>query len=228
MQAAAVDTRSAAEPRGWRRAGQRRRLAPVSGRKRTVFRVDAATGLLSAARQQPSPNQDDRPAGLVPELIVVHSISLPPGEYGGPWIDALFLNRLDPAAHPYFAAIAGLKVSAHLLVRRDGELVQYVPFHRRAWHAGASSWRGRSRCNDFSVGIELEGTDCGPFAWPQYRRLAAVVRALCRTYPGLAPDRIVGHSDVAPGRKCDPGPGFDRPKLARLLGPRPSRRRRAA
>ena len=220
--------RDATQARGWRCGGVAGRLAAMSGRKRTVFRVNPATGLLSAARQQPSPNQDERPAGTAPELIVVHSISLPPGEYGGPWIDALFLNCLDPAAHPYFATIAGLEVSAHLLIRRDGELVQYVPFHRRAWHAGASSWHGRSRCNDFAVGIELEGTDRGSFTWPQYRRLAAVVRALCRAYPGLSPDRIAGHSDVAPGRKCDPGPGFDRPKLARLLEPRRPSRRRAA
>ncbi len=185
--------------------------------KRARFHVHRSTGLLAAARQVASPNQDARPPGSVPELIVIHSISLPPGEFGGPWIDRLFTNRLDPSAHPYFAEIAGLKVSAHLLIRRDGELVQYVPFHRRAWHAGASSWRGRERCNDFSVGIELEGTDTGDFTTPQYRRLAAVVRALCRAYPTLSAGRLAGHSDIAPGRKSDPGPGFEPARLARWL-----------
>ncbi len=175
---------------------------------------------MSAARQVDSPNHDDRPAGAAPELILIHSISLPPGEFGGPWIDRLFTNRLDPAAHPYFAGIAGLEVSAHLLVRRDGELVQYVPFDRRAWHAGESCWRGRSRCNDFSIGIELEGTDCGDFTAAQYRRLAAVIRALCRAYPTLSPGRLATHSEIAPGRKTDPGPGFDRARLERLLAPR--------
>jgi AmpD protein len=189
-------------------------------RHRVRFRVNRASGLLTAARQVPSPNQDARPAGVGPELIVVHSISLPPGEYGGPWIERLFTNRLDPRAHPYFASIAGLRVSAHLLIRRDGELVQFVPFHRRAWHAGESCWQGRACCNDFSIGIELEGSDEGPFAWPQYRRLAAVVRALCRSYPGLAADRLAGHSEISPGRKTDPGAGFDWQRLAGLLAPR--------
>jgi N-acetyl-anhydromuramoyl-L-alanine amidase len=189
----------------------------VAARKRARFHVHRATGLLAAARQVASPNQDDRPPGSAPELIVIHSISLPPGEFGGPWIDRLFTNRLDPAAHPYFAEIAGLRVSAHLLIRRDGELVQYVPFHRRAWHAGASCWHGRERCNDFSVGIELEGTDTSDYTTAQYRRLAAAVRALCRAYPTLSPRRLAGHSDIAPGRKSDPGPGFEHARLARWL-----------
>jgi N-acetyl-anhydromuramoyl-L-alanine amidase len=175
---------------------------------------------MAAARQLPSPNQDARPAGMAPELIVIHCISLPPGEFGGPWIDRLFTNRLDPEAHPYFAEIAALRVSAHLLLRRNGALVQYVPFHRRAWHAGASSWRGRERCNDFSVGIELEGTDDGDYTTAQYRRLAAVIRALCRAYPSLSPRRLATHSEIAPGRKTDPGPGFDRTRLARWLASR--------
>ncbi len=186
-------------------------------RQRARFSINRATGLLAAARQVASPNHDARPPGSVPELIVIHSISLPPGEFGGPWIDRLFTNRLDPAAHPYFAEIAGLCVSAHLLIRRDGELVQYVPFHRRAWHAGASCWQGRECCNDFSIGIELEGTDQDAYTTPQYRRLAAVVRALCRAYPTLSAGRLAGHSDIAPGRKTDPGPGFDRARLARWL-----------
>lgn len=195
--------------------------------RRASFRIDAASGLLAAARQVASPNQDARPAGVPLELIVVHSISLPPGEFGGPWIDRLFTNRLDPAAHPAFASLHGLRVSAHLLIRRDGELVQYVPFHRRAWHAGISTWRGRSRVNDFSVGIELEGIDDGYYTRRQYQRLAASVRALCRTYPGLSPQRLAAHSEVAPGRKTDPGPRFNNVRLARLLAPRDYNARKA-
>ncbi|HEX9206724.1 MAG TPA: 1,6-anhydro-N-acetylmuramyl-L-alanine amidase AmpD [Steroidobacteraceae bacterium] len=179
--------------------------------------VDVATGLLAGARQVPSPNCDDRPAGTVPELIVVHGIGLPPGEYGGPWIDRLFTNALPPEAHPYFEQVAGLRVSSHLLIRRDGEVVQYVPCHRRAWHAGVSSWQGRERCNDFSIGIELEGADHEPYDSTQYAMLARVITELCRAYPSLSPDRVVGHSDVAPGRKTDPGPAFDWPRLRALV-----------
>ena len=164
-----------------------------------------------------SPNCDDRPPGQAPELLVVHGISLPPGEFGGPWIEALFTNRLPADGHPYFAAIAGLRVSAHLLVRRDGAIVQFVPFHRRAWHAGTSQWRGRERCNDFSIGIELEGTDTLPYAPAQYAVLGRVAAGLCRAYPGLCADAVVGHSDVAPGRKSDPGIAFDWPLLRSLI-----------
>ena len=185
--------------------------------------VEPATGLLDAARFQPSPNCDDRPAGLVVDLIVVHGISLPPGIFGGPWIDALFANTLDPAAHPYFQSIAGLRVSAHLLIRRDGGLAQYVPFHRRAWHAGESVYAGRPRCNDFSIGIELEGADHLPYDDRQYSRLAVVVAALRTAYPTIRPDRLVGHSDIAPGRKTDPGPAFDWTRLRRMLGDGPTR-----
>jgi AmpD protein len=187
---------------------------------RPRFTIDRDSGLFAAARQVPSPNHNARPAGMKPELIVVHNISLPPGEFGGPWIDRLFTNELDPRAHPYFGAVAALRVSAHLLIRRDGELVQYVPFHRRAWHAGASRWQGREDCNDFSVGIELEGTDHGGYTTAQYRRLAVSIRALCRAYPTLSPQRLAGHSDIAPGRKTDPGPSFDWQRLARWLAPR--------
>jgi AmpD protein len=183
----------------------------------TGLRVEAASGLLLGARQVESPNCDDRPPGQVPELIVVHGISLPPGEFGGPWIDALFTNELPLDAHPYFGTLAGLRVSAHLLVRRDGTVVQYVPFGRRAWHAGASEWRGRERCNDFSIGIELEGTDAGGYERIQYAALARIVALLCRAYPALAPERVVGHSDVAPGRKSDPGIAFDWPLLNTLV-----------
>lgn len=163
-------------------------------------------GVLEGVRYIASPNCDERPPGAAVELLVIHSISLPPGQYGGPGIIELFTNRLDAAAHPYYAMIADLKVSAHFLVRRDGEAVQFVPCRRRAWHAGVSSWRGRERCNDFSIGIELEGDDSGPFTEYQYARLAALTRELKTGYP-IAD--IVGHSDIAPGRKTDPGPGFD-------------------
>jgi len=181
------------------------------------MRVDPESGLLTGARQLTSPNCDERPAGREPELIVIHGISLPPGQYGGPWIDALFTNTLDPDVHPYFADIYQLKVSSHLLIRRDGEVVQYVPFHRRAWHAGVSSYEGRERCNDFSVGIELEGRDDEPYEAAQYTRLAEVIDALERAYPHLSRERMVGHSDIAPGRKTDPGPAFQWPKLHALL-----------
>jgi AmpD protein len=177
------------------------------------MRIDAA-GLLSGCRQVPSPNHDDRPGGVDISLMVLHSISLPPGEYGGEAIERLFTNSLDPQAHPYFRDIASLRVSAHFLVRRDGELVQFVPLWRRAWHAGLSRWRGRSRCNDFSVGIELEGVDDGPFEAAQYAALARLARALRAVLPlrhGAA------HSDVAPGRKTDPGAGFDWPRFLALL-----------
>lgn len=181
------------------------------------MRIDPITGLLDAARYQPSPNHDDRPDGLAVDLIVIHGISLPPGEFGGPWIEALFTNTLDPAAHPYFRSIALLRVSAHLLIRREGELTQFAPFHRRAWHAGASEYAGRSRCNDFSVGIELEGADHLPYDDRQYPVLAAVIGVLRNAYPAITPERLVGHADIAPGRKTDPGPAFDWARLHRLL-----------
>jgi N-acetyl-anhydromuramoyl-L-alanine amidase len=179
--------------------------------------IDTSSGLLAEARQVPSPNRDQRPPGVEPTLIIVHGISLPPGEYGGPWIDRLFTNLLPADAHPYFAQIAGLTVSSHLLIRRDGSFVQYVPFHLRAWHAGASNYCGRERCNDFSIGIELEGTDETPYEAAQYRALTGAIRALCAAYPSLSPEHVIGHSDVAPGRKTDPGPAFDWPRLRALL-----------
>ena len=163
-------------------------------------------GLASGVRFIASPNCDERPAGVAIELLVIHAISLPPGQFGGPGIEQLFLNRLDPAQDPYYVGIAGLRVSAHFLVRRCGALLQFVSCNQRAWHAGASSWRGRSGCNDFSIGIELEGTDELPFETLQYESLARLTRALQTAYPIID---IVGHSDVAPGRKTDPGPHFD-------------------
>lgn len=174
-------------------------------------------GWLTCARRQPSPNRDGRPAGVEPELVIVHGISLPPGEFGGPWIDDLFLNRLDPAVHPYFATLEGLRVSSHVLIRRDGGLVQYVPFHERAWHAGVSCYQGRQACNDFSIGVELEGSDEIPYSDDQYRQLAALILLLRHTYPSLRADALAGHADVAPGRKTDPGPAFEWPRLVALL-----------
>jgi AmpD protein len=161
-----------------------------------------------------SPNCDERPAGTEISLVVLHSISLPPAEYGGDAIERFFTNRLDPKAHPYFREISGLKVSAHFLVRRDGELVQFVPVARRAWHAGASSWRARSACNDFSVGIELEGTEETAFADAQYDVLSELLRRLSKELPLRD---IAAHSEVAPGRKTDPGPQFDWPRLLAAL-----------
>jgi N-acetyl-anhydromuramoyl-L-alanine amidase len=184
------------------------------------YALDPVTGRSVGARHIDSPNFDARPPGMQPELIVVHGISLPPGEFGGPWIDDLFMNNLDPAGHPYFAEIAGRKVSAHYLVRRSGELVQYVSCNDRAWHAGTSSYQGRGNCNDFSIGIELEGTDGSAYEPQQYRVLTDLILTLCDVYPSLSTDRIAGHSDVAPGRKSDPGPAFDWPRLHALLAVR--------
>ena len=172
-------------------------------------------GIVRAAAQVPSPNFDDRPEGMAITLLVVHGISLPPGRFGGPGIVELFTNRLDPAADPYYRAVAKVKVSAHFLIRRDGALTQFVPCAKRAWHAGTSSWRGRADCNDFSVGVELEGTDDVPYATAQYSMLARLARALRRRYP-IAD--VAGHSDVAPGRKTDPGPAFEWARYRRLAG----------
>lgn len=178
-----------------------------------AWHVDAATGLLAGVRQVLSPHRDARPPPAVPELIVVHGISLPPGQFGGPWIDRLFAGDLPGDAHPYFAGLAGLRVSAHLCIRRDGRATQYVPFGERAWHAGPSEYCGRPACNDFSIGIELEGIDDAPYEEAQYAALAAAVRALLAAYPSLDRERIAGHDEIAPGRKSDPGPAFDWARL---------------
>lgn len=180
------------------------------------MRIDQITGLLTEARQVLSPNCDDRPPSTAVDLVVIHGISLPPGEFGGPWIDALFTNTLNSHTHRFFSQLVKLRVSAHLLIRRDGEMTQYVPFHRRAWHAGQSAYLGRNRCNDFSIGIELEGTDTIPYTDSQYHQLASVLQVLRHTYPH-AKD-VVGHADIAPGRKTDPGPAFDWKRLQQLLG----------
>ena len=168
-----------------------------------------------------SPNCDARPGGCPVSLLVVHHISLPPGVFGGTGIVDLFTNRLDPAAHPYFATVAGMKVSAHFLIRRRGELVQFVPCSGRAWHAGESTWKGRAQCNDFSIGVELEGTGEAPFTAAQYRQLARLTRALKARYPIRA---VVGHSDIAPGRKGDPGPHFEWGRFRTLIRKRSPRR----
>ena len=173
------------------------------------MQIDIRTGLVAQAKQVSSPNWDERPQIEPPDLLVIHGISLPPGDFGGPWIDQLFTNSLQSAAHPYFAEIGHLKVSSHLLIRRDGELVQYVPLNKRAWHAGQSCFKGRECCNDFSIGVELEGTDELPYAEEQYRVLNQLVAALLSAYPSITADSIVGHSDIAPGRKTDPGTAFD-------------------
>lgn len=184
--------------------------APARPRPRRL--VIDADGRASVAAQIASPNFDERPHDTPISLVVVHGISLPPGEFGGDGIERLFTNRLDPKAHPYYATIASLRVSAHFVVRRDGRLLQFVPCNRRAWHAGESTWRGRPRCNDFSIGIEVEGADAVPYTARQYRMLGRLLRALQQRYP-IAD--AVGHSDVAPGRKTDPGPAFDWERLRR-------------
>lgn len=174
----------------------------------TISLILTDDGWLQPARHCPSPHFDDRPEQEV-SLLVIHSISLPPGQFGGPYIDQLFLGQLDPDDDAYFKGIQHLKVSAHCLIRRCGELVQYVALHQRAWHAGQSHFQGRERCNDFAIGIELEGTDTGTFTDAQYQTLTAVTHLIQRHFPAISTQRIVGHSDIAPGRKTDPGTGFD-------------------
>ena len=182
------------------------------------YSVNADAGLITPARLCLSPNRDERPTDSPVDLIILHGISLPPGRFGGGEIEALFLNRLDWDAHPYFGEIRGLEVSAHLLIRRDGELVQFVPFTERAWHAGESSFRGRSRCNDYSIGIELEGEDETAYDDRQYKVLSHVLQALIQAYPDISAREIAGHCDVSPGRKVDPGPAFDWLRLYDALG----------
>ncbi|MGH1595212.1 1,6-anhydro-N-acetylmuramyl-L-alanine amidase AmpD [Yersinia proxima] len=165
-------------------------------------------GWISGVKRVVSPHCDQRPEGEAPSLLVIHNISLPPGEFGGSYIDQLFTGTLNADEHPYFADIVHLRVSAHCLIRRDGEIIQYVPFDKRAWHAGVSTFVGRERCNDFSIGIELEGTDVLPFTTEQYRSLSEVSALLFAHYP-ITAERVTGHSDIAPGRKTDPGSAFD-------------------
>ena len=187
--------------------------------KSCLFTVDKATGLVEQAAQVPSPNCDARPDDADPSLIVVHGISLPPGDFGGPYIEALFTNTLDWDAHPYFQEIRGMEVSAHVLIRRDGSVIQFVPFTQRAWHAGESCFRGVEHCNDYSIGLELEGEDETPYDDRQYTVLQALIRAAREAYPSISVREIAAHSDIAPGRKTDPGPAFEWLRLYDGLGP---------
>ncbi len=173
------------------------------------MQLSIVDGELSGCTQIESPNSDQRANPQNISLLVIHGISLPPGEFGGPHVQQLFTNNLDKDAHPYFAKINDLRVSAHLFINRQGEIFQFVNFNRRAWHAGESSWCGQSSCNDYSLGIELEGTDYLAYTDAQYDSLAAASRAILQAYPDIDTDRIVGHSDIAPGRKTDPGMCFD-------------------
>ena len=178
------------------------------------YAIDKVTGLISSARHCPSPNHDNRSSIDDMSLIVIHNISLPPNEFGGKGIDQLFTNTLDKNEHPFYEEIHALRVSSHLLIRRDGEIVQYVPFHKRAWHAGVSQFLGRDVCNDFSIGIEMEGTDFEPFNEIQYEKLNHTIEALLESYPSLKPNAITGHEHIAAGRKTDPGPYFKWEKLS--------------
>ena len=175
------------------------------------------SGWLTDAQQRLSPHADERPADTAISVLIVHGISLPAGEFGGPYIDELFMGTLDQRQDPRFAEIRGLRVSAHALIRRDGELIQYVSFDRRAWHAGQSAYAGRRRCNDFAIGVELEGTDHTPYTKEQYRVLAELAQTLIAHYPELTAQRIVGHQHIAPVRKTDPGPAFDWSYFRQLL-----------
>ena len=173
------------------------------------MKLEVCDGWLNGALRVESPNCDERPEGVIVSLLVIHNISLPPGQFGGDNIESLFCNQLDASRHPYFETICDLRVSAHLLIDREGAITQFVPFHRRAWHAGVSCFDGVEKCNDFSIGIELEGTDDLPYTDRQYETLEQVTSAVCRTYPRITPQRITGHEHIAPGRKTDPGPAFD-------------------
>lgn len=181
------------------------------------LKINHETAILEPVIYRPSPHCDERPENSIINMVVVHGISLPPGEFGSDSITDFFCGNLDFSAHPYFQSIASLRVSAHLLIRRNGETIQFVPFTRRAWHAGESSFQGRSRCNDFSVGIELEGTDDIPYEQAQYRQLGKVITVLKKVYPAITNERVVGHSDIAPGRKSDPGPVFNWDYLKGIL-----------
>lgn len=179
------------------------------------MKIDTS-GWLTGVRKLASPNHDRRPSGVKIDLLVIHNISLPPEQFSGSGVLNFFTNRLDTDAHPYYAQLKGVRVSSHFLIRRDGGIVQFVPCRQRAWHAGVSDWQGRSRCNDFSIGIEMEGSDIVPFTDQQYAALARLTRRLQRVYPLRS---ITGHSDIAPGRKTDPGPCFDWPRYRALINP---------
>lgn len=182
------------------------------------MQLDLKSGLVSTVKYVASPNCDARPDGVSIDVLVVHSISLPPGRFGGPFIEHLFCNCLDPTQHEYFSQVCNLRVSAHFLIRRGGELVQFVPTHMRAWHAGESCFNNRRQVNDFSIGIELEGADDQPFSDAQYDTLSELTRALMSAYPGIRTSTLVAHSDIAPGRKTDPGECFDWDRYFTSLG----------
>ncbi|PID46137.1 MAG: 1,6-anhydro-N-acetylmuramyl-L-alanine amidase AmpD [Proteobacteria bacterium] len=182
------------------------------------MKISKHSGLVSNARFLPSPNCDERPDPNDISLIVIHNISLPPEQFGGEYIDQLFTNCLCESDHPFFAEITHLRVSSHILIRRSGDVVQYVPFHKRAWHAGVSCFRAREVCNDFSIGIELEGSDFEPFCDAQYESLIALIRELQSQYPSLDKQAITGHEHIAPNRKTDPGPFFEWARLSEALG----------
>ncbi len=173
------------------------------------MKIDLQTGMVPCARYVASPNCDARPEDTRIDVIVVHAISLPPGQFGGAFVEDFFCNCLDPSSHDYFSTICDLKVSAHFLIKRRGELLQFVPTHMRAWHAGESCFNKRNRVNDFSLGIELEGSDDQPFTDAQYEKLTSLTRTLMAAYPDISASTVVAHSDIAPGRKTDPGPCFD-------------------
>ncbi len=174
-----------------------------------VMDMDSGKIWVQGAKRYLSPNCDKRPPQTRVDLLVIHNISLPPEQFEGDYVEDFFRNRLDPSAHPYFKEIAHLCVSSHLYIKRDGSLIQFVPLYMRAWHAGDSCWKDRSRCNDYSIGIEMEGSDCQAFEAAQYETLASVTKQIMREYPAITADRIVGHSDIAPDRKTDPGEFFD-------------------
>lgn len=183
------------------------------------MRIDKKTGILDIAEYIHSPNCDTRPKNCEITLLVIHNISLPPGKFGGPHISQLFTNCLNPKDDPFFEEICHLKVSSHLLIRRDGSITQYVPFQQRAWHAGVSEYNGQTHCNDYSIGIELEGTDTEEYEAEQYKVLAKITQEILKTYPGIKADRITGHSNIAPERKTDPGPAFKWAQFLSMLNP---------
>ncbi len=183
----------------------------------SALSIDGHSGLLHDVTYYPSPNCDERPQQEDISLVVVHNISLPPRQFAGDDVIKFFCNELDLTSHPYYAALTDQAVSAHIFIRRDGEMIQFVPFHKRAWHAGQSEYEGRERVNDYSIGIELEGADQIPYEAIQYENLALLIKQLGAQYPKISTARVVGHCDIAPGRKTDPGPAFDWPLLRTLL-----------
>lgn len=182
-----------------------------------ILKINPQNGLLEPAIYRASPYHDDRPANCIIDMIVIHGISLPPGEFGSNAVEAFFCGKFDTSLHPDCASIVHLNVSSHLFIKRTGEIIQFVPFTKRAWHAGESFFQGKTRCNDFSIGIELEGTDDLPYEQKQYEQLERIIRLLIQAYPAITEDRIVGHVDIAPGRKTDPGRSFDWAYLKGIL-----------